>query len=131
MTTSDGQGLAILDGLFSSRVRVKILTIMLGQPLARYHGRELAKLTGEHFNAVWQELKHLEALGVLKAEKVGNQVQYAPDPAFPLLDELRNLFWKAQGRGVPATLPPTYPAREGFKLSARPRPQPFIIGETD
>lgn len=128
MTNDSGQAQSLLEGLFSSRVRVKLLALFMGQPGTHYHGRELAKQTGEHFNAVWQELKHLEALGLLKAEKVGNQVHYAPDPTFPFLAELRVLMLKAEGRGVPAQ------AAKKTADTARPQPpsrRPFVIGEVD
>ncbi len=135
MTNMTGQPESLLDGLFSSHVRVKLLTIFMGQQEARYHGRELAKQTGEHFNAVWQELKHLEGLGLLQAEKAGNQVQYTPNPAFPLFAELRALILKATG-----TLPPSAPAtkdearKEERQAAAVARPhavRPFVIGEVD
>ena len=135
MSDASGQSEAVLEGLFSSRVRLKVLLRLVAPPFARYHSRELAKQTGEHFNAVWQELKHLQALGVLRSQKVGNQVQYEADPAMPLLPELRDLLARSVGArdaapqaspSVPATTPaaPMAPTSEAASAG-------LVMGETD
>ena len=125
---------AVLAGLFSSRVRLIVLHRLVATPGARSHARELAKLSGEHFNAVWQELKHLESLGVLRSQKVGNQVQYEPDPAMPLLSELRSLLaTSVENPVLVPTLPPAEPSkRPAAALTNRP-PQNLglVMGETD
>ena len=133
----------VLTALLSSRVRYKLLALFVaGQDIPR-HARQLAKDTGEHFNAVWQELKHLESLGLLTSEKVGSQVRYRADPAFPLLPELRQLMRKAEGQvtadqpvGEPLAEPPTTktPSRPAAPKSPRPAARAaasFIIGEVD
>jgi hypothetical protein len=141
-----GQGAGMPDvvtALLSSRVRYKLLALFLaGQDTPR-HARQLAKDTGEHFNAVWQELKHLQSLGILASEKAGNQVHYRTDPASPLLPELRQLIRKAEGQAAEeqmATAPPAEPRwREvAPRQAVRTRPPQsagtapsFVIGEVD
>src|SRR5512136_2726196 len=104
MSDASDRSQAVLEGLFSSRVRLKVLQRLVSPAGARYHARELAKQTEEHFNAVWQELKHLQTLGVLRSQKVGNQIQYEADPAMPLLSELRSLL--ARSAAEPQEVPP-------------------------
>jgi hypothetical protein len=150
----------VLTALLSSRVRYKLLALFLagaGQDTPM-HARQLAKDTGEHFNSIWQELKHLQSLGILASEKAGNQVRYRADPAFPLLPELRQLMRKAEHQAAAeqttadrpaAGQPPTPPHAQPptTAISPRPtaptRPRPaapppaaravasFIIGEID
>lgn len=117
--------------LFSSRVRLKVLQRLVSAPGARYHARELAKVADEHFNAVWQELKHLEALGVLRSQKVGNQVQYEADPDLPILAELRLLLGKTEDRTA-APAPPSQPITTAQRpAAAAPVVPDLVMGETD
>jgi hypothetical protein len=135
----------LLEGIFSSRVRVKVLTLLITGEAGRVHARELAKITGEHFNAVWQELKHLESLGILRSERVGNHVDYLPNRDLPLLPELRQLLNRAAGR-EPAAAPPeptlpvppeppatvVEPAVIAVPARRYPRGDPALVfGETD
>jgi hypothetical protein len=131
----------VLTNLLSSRVRYKLLALFLAGPDTPRHARQLAKDTGEHFNSVWQELKHLESLRLLASEKVGSQVRYRADPAFPLLPELRQLIRKAEGQeGEEKTPPPRgvrptgRPSQEIVITGQRPAARTvasFIIGEVD
>lgn len=130
MPTDNAELEAALEGLFSSRVRVKVLIKLVAPAGARYHARELAKQTGEHFNSVWQELKHLESLGLLASEKVGNQLQYWANPAFPLLPELRRLLQRVLTQ--PSSWPTATTARlKAPAVRAAPATAPFVVGETD
>jgi predicted transcriptional regulator len=131
----------VLANLLSSRVRYKLLALFVAGEDTPGHARQLAKDTGEHFNSIWQELKHLESLGLLASEKVGSQVRYRADPAFPLLLELRQLIRKAEGRVCEAKPPPP----EADRVTSRPGPptsrtvprpaawavDSFVIGEVD
>lgn len=136
---------AVLTALLSSRVRYKMLDMFIAGEDTPRHARQIAKDTGEHFNSIWQELKHLETLGLLASEKVGSQVRYRTDPTFPLLPELRQLLLKAHGQPVmefPAVAPTARKEPAAAPLASRPakpiRPeptvraaQPFVIGEID
>ncbi|MDP3046193.1 MAG: winged helix-turn-helix domain-containing protein [Chloroflexota bacterium] len=138
----------VLTALLSSRVRYKLLALFVAGQDEPRHARQLAKETGEHFNSVWQELKHLQSLGLLASEKVGNQVRYRTDPAFPLLPELRQLMRKAEGQAAgeqtageqPAAGPRAEPrttdllSQPAVPTGPRPAAKPvasFIIGEVD
>ncbi len=134
MTAGNSDPEPLLEGLFTSRVRVKILTLLLTGDPSHIHARELAKITGEHFNAVWQELKHLESLGVLRTERVGNRMDYLPNPELPLLPELRQLLTRSTGR-LPAA-PTTVPTARVPGVPSAPRQYPrhdaaVVFGETD
>lgn len=87
----------MLEVLFSSRVRVKLLEVFLSDPSGQYHSRELARLTGERQNAVWRELQKLEEAGLLHAESHGNRKDYSLCREYPLYPELRRLILKSKG----------------------------------
>jgi len=89
----------VLQALFSSRVRVELLTHFFTHPGERFYARGLAKQMGEHYNAVWQELGNLERLGLLIGEQDANIKYYRLNPDFPLYPELKRIILKTAGLG--------------------------------
>jgi len=89
----------MLKQLFSSRVRVKLLTIFLTNPDARFYTRELSRLLEESPYAVQRELYRLESIGLLKAEHEANIKYYTVDKRCPIYPELKNIILKATGMG--------------------------------
>ena len=89
----------MLQALFSSRVRVKLLTHFFSHPGERFYARDLARTLGEHYNAVWEELGNLEQVGLLCSERIGGARYYRLDPTFPLYPELKNIIVKTTGLG--------------------------------
>lgn len=86
-----------LTHLFTSRVRIKLLTFFLSRPQARAYIRQLARETGENVRNVIRELQNLQAMGLLSSERVGNLKYYTPNPRFPLYEELRGIVAKSVG----------------------------------
>jgi predicted nucleotidyltransferase len=89
----------VLQALFSSRVRVKLLTHFFTHPDGRFYARELARRMDEHYNAVWQELGNLERLGLLICDQDANIKYYRLNPDFPLYPELKRIILKTTGLG--------------------------------
>ncbi|GAG32288.1 unnamed protein product, partial [marine sediment metagenome] len=57
----------MLQKLFSSRVRVEILSAFLMNPERKLYVREVARLTGEDYKNVSMELRNLEEIGLLSS----------------------------------------------------------------
>lgn len=55
----------MLEHLFGSKTRLKILQLFFREPAQVFYGREMARRLGTHLNAVRRELGHLKALGLL------------------------------------------------------------------
>ena len=89
----------MLQALFSSKVRVKLLTHFFSHPDERFYARELARRMDEHYNAVWQELGNLGRLGLLIGEQDANIKYYRLNPDFPLYPELKLIILKTTGLG--------------------------------
>jgi len=89
----------MLQALFSSKVRVKLLTHLLSHPEERFYARNLARQIEEHYNAVWQELNNLERIGLLTSERVANVKYYRLNPDFPIYEELKRIILKTSGLG--------------------------------
>jgi len=89
----------MLEVLFSSRVRVKILTRMILNPGKIFNVRELALQIEENYNPVWKELDKLAKVGILLNDKRSGQNAFSLNPSCSYLPELRSLILKTDGVG--------------------------------
>ena len=89
----------VLELLFSSSARVKILTLFLLNPESRFYQREIESLTGLPIRAVQREVERLETLGLLQKTIDGNRIYYQVDREFFLFPELKGLILKTAGLG--------------------------------
>lgn len=89
----------MLQHLFSSKVRVALLTHFFTHPDERFYARELARWLGEHYNAAWRELRNLEAIGLLASEEHAGVKYYRLNPEFPIYEELKRIVLKTTGLG--------------------------------
>ncbi|MDD5341071.1 MAG: hypothetical protein PHC97_01385 [Patescibacteria group bacterium] len=92
----------MLEQLFGSQSRVRLLQIFLANPDEKYFVRELTRSLNSQINAVRRELENLEDLGVIKIseeiEEKKNQKKkyYKVNTDFILYHELKSIFQKAQ-----------------------------------
>jgi len=87
----------MLQKLFSSRVRVEILSTFLMNPERELYVREVARLTGEDYKNVSMELRHLEEIGLLSSRNEGNLKYFSLNKAFVIYEELKSIFMKTKG----------------------------------
>jgi predicted transcriptional regulator len=122
----------MLEALFSSRVRVKLLELFWTSPENKYHSRELARIAGERQNAIWRELQNLEEAGLLRSEMRGNRKEYGVDKAAPLYPELRRLILKATGAPAqPVKATPDIHARYTMPQAVIACQPSYVVGEND
>jgi predicted nucleotidyltransferase len=86
----------LMDLLFPA-ARQRVLALLLLQPQASFHLRELARLTGSHAGTLARELDKLTQGGLLLRGEQGNQVHYQAHTRHPLFDDLAALFRKTHG----------------------------------
>lgn len=89
----------MLKNIFSSDVRVKILTLFLANPQSRYYLREVQKLTDLPVRSVQRELLNLLEFGLLTKTLEGNRLYYQVNTKFFLFPELKNIIFKTTGLG--------------------------------
>ncbi|MFZ6035890.1 MAG: winged helix-turn-helix domain-containing protein [Patescibacteria group bacterium] len=86
----------MLDQLFGSRTRVKLLRLFLTNPEIDYFVRELTRKVNERINSVRRELENLEVLGLVQSHQNGQKKFYRTNTNFVLYPELKNLILKSQ-----------------------------------
>jgi len=89
-----------LKALFSSKLRVKVLSHYFFHPAESFYVRQLAADVKEPAGSVARELAHLKEAGILSSCDVGNQKHYRLEEANPILDDLRNIFLKTSGASL-------------------------------
>ena len=87
----------MLELLFSSTARVKVLALLLLNPETSFYQREISALTGLPIRAVQREVQRLQTLGLLTSFTRGNQVHYQVNRDFFLFPELKGIFLKTVG----------------------------------
>ena len=87
----------ILEKLFGSRLRGKVLGWLFSHPKERYFIRQLESLLGEDKTNLSRQLARLAALGILVSSSEGQQKYYQANEACPFYEELRGLVIKTVG----------------------------------
>jgi predicted nucleotidyltransferase len=94
--------MAMLQKLFSSKVRTELLNAFFLHPEKSFYLRELERITGEDYKNISNELKSLESLGLLTSSRSGNLKYFHLNPGFLIYPELKSIFFKV--RGAPGLL---------------------------
>src|SRR3989344_7087094 len=90
----------MLEELFVSRVRVKILQLFLSSPInALFHVREIVRRVSEEINAVRRELARMEKFGMVSSEWRANRRLYEFRRDYLFYKELLSLVAKTSGLG--------------------------------
>ena len=87
----------MLELLFSSTARVKVLALLLLNPESSFYQRQISALTSLPIRAVQREVERLQILGLLTSFTRGNQVHYQVNRDFFLFPELKSIFLKTIG----------------------------------
>lgn len=89
----------MFDDLITSKTRVKILKLFLGNLKEMFHVREIVRRVDEEINAVRRELMLLEKKGILNREARANRVYYSLDTSYPFYYDLIKINAKESGLG--------------------------------
>lgn len=94
----------MLEHIFGSKTRVKLLALFLKDPDKSFFVRELTRKLKLQINAIRRELNNLEEIDIIKINKKGagkaasglEKKYYQANKDFVLYPELKGLFFKSQ-----------------------------------
>ena len=89
----------MLERLFTSRVRVRLLTLFITHPSESFYIRQITRITGETYNNIRQELQNLAALGFIQGERQANALYYKVNTEHFLFPEIKILILKTEAVG--------------------------------
>jgi len=93
----------MIDALFGSKTRVKLLHLFLNNPGKSFYVREITRLIEEQINSVRRELSNMLNVGIIKSEDSDNKLYYEVDQRYEYYVPLRAIFADGQDDDVSMT----------------------------
>lgn len=100
----------MIDALFGSKTRVKLLHLFLNNPGKAFYVREITRLIDEQINSVRRELSNMLNVGIIKSDTADNKLYYEVDQRYQHYVPMRAIFaddvsmQQATDTAVPSTL---------------------------
>lgn len=82
----------MIDALFGSKTRVKLLHLFLNNPGKAFYVREITRLIDEQINSVRRELANMLAVGIITSDTADNKLYYAVNQRYEYYVPFRAIF---------------------------------------
>ena len=82
----------MIDALFGSKTRVKLLHLFLNNPGKAFYVREITRLIDEQINSVRRELANMLEVGIITSNNTDNKLYYEVNQRFDHYMPLRAMF---------------------------------------
>src|SRR3954462_11254913 len=82
----------MIEQLFGSKTRVKLLSLFYNNPGRPYYVREITRKVDEQINSVRRELSNLLAIGIIRSESNNNRLYYEVNQKYQFYAPLRSIF---------------------------------------
>ncbi len=106
----------MIEQLFGSKTRVKLLQLFYTNPNRSFYVREITRKIGEQINSVRRELANLLSIGIISSDTNNNRLYYEVNQQYEFYGSLSEIF----GSGKPATKSKktTLPTQPGEEISS-------------
>lgn len=82
----------MIDKLFGSKTRVKLLHLFMNHPGQSFYVREITRLIEEQINSVRRELSNMLEVGVITSDTSDNKLYYQVNQRYEFYTALRAIF---------------------------------------
>lgn len=82
----------MIDALFGSKTRVKLLHLFLNNPEKSFYVREITRLIDEQINSVRRELANMLSVGIITSDSSDNKLYYGANQQYEHFAPLRQIF---------------------------------------
>jgi hypothetical protein len=82
----------MVEQLFGSKTRVKLLSLFFNNPGRPFYVREITRKIDEQINSVRRELANLLSIGLISSEGSNNRLYYEVNPKYEYYEQLRSIF---------------------------------------
>ena len=82
----------MIDQLFGSKTRVKLLSLFFNNPNRSFYVREITRKIDEQINSVRRELSNLLTIGIIKSENSNNKLFYEVNQQYQYYEPFRAIF---------------------------------------
>src|ERR1051325_3277764 len=109
----------MIEQLFGSKTRVKLLQLFYSNPNRSFYVREITRKIDEQINSVRRELANLLNTGIIVSDNTNNRLYYEVNQAYEYYDPLLAIFGKSGAGTAIKTRKPTVgahnPEHDKFK----------------
>jgi predicted transcriptional regulator len=82
----------MIEQLFGSKTRVKLLQLFYSNPNRSYFVREITRKIDEQINSVRRELSNLLSIGIITSDNTNNKLYYEVNQKFEYYEPLQQIF---------------------------------------
>ena len=82
----------MIEQLFGSKTRVKLLQLFLANPGRSFYVREITRKIDEQINSVSRELANLMGIGIIRSDSVNNKLYYEVNQGYKHFKALQSIF---------------------------------------
>ncbi len=87
----------MVEQLFGSKTRVKLLQLFMSNPNRSFYVREITRKVEEQINSVRRELANLLSIGVITSDNSNNRLYYEVNQKFVHYEALQSMFGDKKG----------------------------------
>jgi hypothetical protein len=99
----------MIDALFGSKTRVKLLHLFLNNPGKAFYVREITRLIDEQINSVRRELANMLEVGIITSDSADNKLYYEVNQRYEYYGSFRSIFSDASAKTTPTRDKSTVP----------------------
>lgn len=85
----------MVEQLFGSKTRVKLLRLFFSNPNRSFYVREITRKVEEQINSVRRELSNLLSIGLITSDSTNNKLYYEVNQDYEYYEALRSIFSEA------------------------------------
>lgn len=82
----------MVEQLFGSKTRVKLLQLFYSNPNRSFYVREITRKIDEQINSVRRELANLLSIGIISSDNTNNRLYYEVDQKYEFYEPLTQIF---------------------------------------
>lgn len=82
----------MVEQLFGSKTRVKLLQLFYSNPNRSFYVREITRKIDEQINSVRRELANLLSIGIISSDDTGNRLYYEVNQSYEYYQPLAEIF---------------------------------------
>src|SRR5687768_1219863 len=95
----------MIDALFGSKTRVKLLHLFLNNPNRAFYVREITRKIDEQINSVRRELANMLSIGIIQSDSSNNRLYYEVNQSYTFYEPLKAIFGDSSFTAEGSTAP--------------------------
>jgi len=108
----------VIEQLFGSKTRVKLLQLFYGNPNRSFYVREITRKIDEQINSVRRELANLLSIGIVASDTNNNRLYYEVNQGYDFYQPLAAIFGGADPASKSKKVTSKSPPKEDARVQA-------------